>query len=46
MVGVNRGALLEFNNYKTLGEDANYKVAIYLRLSRDDESIRGFGKYY
>lgn len=42
MVGVNRGALLEFNNYKTLSEETNYKVAIYLRLSRDDESIRRF----
>lgn len=46
MVGVNRGALLEFNNYQTLGEGVNYKVAIYLRLSRDDESIRRFRKYY
>lgn len=46
MVGVNRGALLEFNNYQTLGEESNYKVAIYLRLSRDDESIRRFRKYY
>lgn len=42
MVGVNRGALLEFNNYQIYNEDANYKVAIYLRLSRDDESIRRF----
>lgn len=46
MVGVNRGALLEFNNYQTLDKDANYKVAIYLRISRDDESIRRFRKYY
>lgn len=46
MVGVNRGALLEFNNYQTLSEDLTYKVAIYLRLSRDDESIRRFRKYY
>lgn len=42
MVGVNRGALLEFNNYQTLGGDKNYKVAIYLRLSRDDENARRF----
>lgn len=42
MVGVNRGALLEFNNYQTYNEETIYKVAIYLRLSRDDESIRGF----
>ena len=46
MVGVNRGAILEFNNYQTLSENLTYKVAIYLRLSRDDESIRRFGKYY
>ena len=39
MVGVNRGAILEFNNYQSLGEDSNYKVAIYLRLSRDDETV-------
>ena len=42
MVGVIRGALLEFNNYQTYNEETIYKVAIYLRLSRDDESIRGF----
>lgn len=42
MIGVNRGALLEINNYQTLSEEPNYKVAIYLRLSRDDESIRRF----
>ncbi len=42
MVGVNRGALLEFNNYRAYNEEREYKVAIYLRLSRDDESIRGF----
>lgn len=46
MVGVNRGALLEFNNYQTLSENLTYKVAIYLRLSRDDESVRRFRKYY
>lgn len=46
MVGVNRGALLEFNNYQAYNEEPNYKVAIYLRLSRDDESIRRFRKYY
>lgn len=46
MVGVNRGALLEFNNYQTYNENTSYKVAIYLRLSRDDESVRRFGKYY
>lgn len=42
MIGVNRGALLELNNYQTLNENLTYKVAIYLRLSRDDESIRRF----
>jgi len=42
MIGVNRGTLLEFNNYQTCNEEITYKVAIYLRLSRDDESIRRF----
>lgn len=42
MVGVNRGAILEFNNCQSMGKDVNYKVAIYLRLSRDDESVRRF----
>lgn len=46
MVGVNRGAILAFNNYQTLSENLTCKVAIYLRLSRDDESIRRFRKYY
>ncbi len=42
MVGVNRGVLLEFNNYQTYNENTRYKVAIYLRLSRDDENVRRF----
>ncbi len=42
MIGVNRATVVAFNDYKNYNEEITYKVAIYLRLSRDDESIRRF----